>query len=71
MKSDKLDITMYDDDELSFRVFSDEFLRKRRFYVGLLDILEEEYIFTEDQKNVLLQDIVALQRIEYDRSDED
>ena len=52
------DITMYGDDELSLMVFNDEglyLIRDDVFY--LLEVLEENFTFTDEQKDVLLQDI--------------
>ena len=52
------DLTMYSDDELSLQVFNDEglyLIRDDVFY--LLEVLEKNFTFTDEQKDVLLQDI--------------
>jgi len=51
------DITRYSDDDLSLRVFNDESLYYLRHDSDLISILEEYYIFTEEQLQVLSDDL--------------
>lgn len=55
----KTDITMYSDDELSRVVFNTEYLyRLRHNPRNLLDCLEDEYIYTQAQQQILLNDLI-------------
>ena len=54
----KQDITEYSDDELSLIVFNDECLYKmRRNRKSLIESLEDFFIFTSDQLEVLNNDL--------------
>lgn len=52
------DITKRSEQELSLLVFNTESLYNARHTEGFLDILEHIYIFTEEQKLKLLEDLV-------------
>ena len=52
------DITMYSDNELSLQVFNDEYFYIERHNLDyVLALCYEEFIFTDEQLNVLKQDI--------------
>ena len=51
------DITMYSDDELSMIVFNDEFLYNGRHKSYFIKEIEEFFIYTPEQLEVLIQDI--------------
>jgi uncharacterized protein Smg (DUF494 family) len=51
------DLTHYSDDELSLRVFNDEYLYTMRNRRGLFTILEEQFIYSKVQRNILIEDI--------------
>lgn len=51
------DLTHYSDDELSLRVFNDEYLYTMRNRRGLFKILEEQFIYSKVQRNILIEDI--------------
>jgi len=52
------DITMYSDDELSLMVDNNEYLYllKYRSFKGLLECLKENYIYTDNQLEILIDD---------------
>ena len=57
------DITRYGENELSLNVFNDEYLynlamRGSRDY--LIDIINETFIYTDEQMDVLIQDLDEL-----------
>ena len=54
---DKQDITQYSDDELSLIVFNDEGLYRERKRASLEDTLREFFIFTDEQLQVLKDDL--------------
>ncbi len=51
------DLTHYSDDELSLRVFNDEYLYTMRNRRALFNILNEQFISTLGQMKVLIDDI--------------
>ncbi len=51
------DLTHYGDDELSLRVFNDEYLYTMRNRRALFNILNEQFISTLGQMKVLIDDI--------------
>jgi hypothetical protein len=51
------DLTHYSDDELSLRVFNDEYLYTMRHRRGLFPLLEEQFIYSRVQRNFLIEDI--------------
>ena len=53
----KLDITMHSDEELSLLVFNTESLYKLRHSRYLIDALNDDYDYTDEQLAVLKQDI--------------
>lgn len=55
----KQDLTKYSENELSLHLFNDEYLYKARkqSHEYLRELLEEIFIFTEEQFDVLIQDI--------------
>lgn len=54
----KNNITNYSDDELSLYVFNDEYLYNLRYNIDILkSVLDENFIYNEDQYNTLLNDI--------------
>ncbi len=53
----KQDITQHSDNELSLIVMNDESLYNMRRRSDLLEILKEYFIFTDEQAEVLRQDI--------------
>jgi hypothetical protein len=53
----KQDITEYSDDELSLIVFNDEGLYRERKRASLEDTLREFFIFTDEQLQVLKDDL--------------
>ena len=55
----KRDITMRSEYELSLLVFNDEFLYNRRFKQNFTDILDELFIYTGEQLDVLNEDLKA------------
>lgn len=56
-QNQKQDLTQYSDNELSMWVFNDEYLYKMRKRSELEDILQEYFIFTPEQFEVLTQDL--------------
>lgn len=55
----KTDLTEYSDQELSLLVFNDESLYNERHKRGFLNLIEELYIYTDEQMDVLKIDLVA------------
>lgn len=55
----KQDITMHSDMELSLLVFNTEWLYNNRRRPRFIDRLKELYIFTDEQLDVLKQDLEA------------
>lgn len=54
----KQDITMYSEEALSLHVFNDEYLYNNRHMNYFIDyIIKEMYIYTEDQLEVLENDL--------------
>jgi hypothetical protein len=53
----KEDLTIYNDEELSLRVFNDEGLYRMRKNSQLIGLLNDLFIFTEDQLEILEQDL--------------
>lgn len=53
----KLDITNYSDEELSLIVFNDEILYLSRHNDNFFDLIDDEFIYTDEQKDVLIQDL--------------
>lgn len=53
----KKDITKYSDNELSLWVFNDEALYSLRRSINLKILLEQYFIFTDEQFEVLEQDL--------------
>ena len=55
------DLTMYGADELSLNVFNDEYFYNERNYQGkpdyVLALVAEEFIYTDEQLEVLIQDL--------------
>lgn len=51
------DLTAHQDNELSLRVFSEEFLYRGRHSKGFTNILEDLFIFTSEQLDVLKDDL--------------
>ena len=51
------DLTGYSDQELSLRVFNEEYLYDNRNRGGFLDMLDEFFIYTQTQKDELTQDL--------------
>lgn len=55
------DLTQYSDQELSLRVFNDEYFYNERDYQCkndyVLALVNEEFVFTDDQLSVLIQDL--------------
>ena len=55
---EKTNLTNYNDDELSLQVFNNEYLYNQRYNVDdLITLLDDYFIYTEDQKDVLIEDI--------------
>ena len=50
-------LTEYCEDELSLRVYNDEFLYDLRHRKDIIDTLNEMFTFTEEQEKVLLEDL--------------
>ena len=53
----KQDLTQYSDQELSLHVFNTEFLYHQRNTPNFEDILREYFIFSDEQLEVLEQDL--------------
>jgi len=53
----KQDLTQYSDNELSLLVFNDEGLYKQRHRSYFIDDIKEFFIFTDEQLEVLQQDL--------------
>jgi hypothetical protein len=53
----KTDITMHSENELSLIVFNDEYLYTRRHSKFLVHTLKDLYKFTDEQMNVLINDL--------------
>ena len=58
------DITQYGENELSLNVFNDEYLynlamRGSRDY--LIDIINETFIYTDEQMDVLIEDVYEIE----------
>lgn len=53
----KHDLRFYSDNELSLMVFNDEGLYNIRKSTFLFELLEEQFLFTEKQKEVLEDDL--------------
>ena len=51
------DLTRYSDQELSLMVFNDEYLYNQRHNSGFSDLIDELFIYTEEQKDELIQDL--------------
>lgn len=51
------DLTQYSDNELSLQVFNDEYLYNFRHVDYLEEILEELFLFTDEQLHVLKGDL--------------
>lgn len=59
-KNEKVDLTQYSDMELSMQVFNDETLyRMRRRVKDLVALLDEYFIYTNEQMKVLKQDLYS------------
>lgn len=54
---DKQDLTEYSDAELSLNVFNDESLYNQRFCSDLKELLDEIFIYTEEQWEELQEDL--------------
>lgn len=55
---EKTNLTVYSEDELSMQVFNDEGLYNQRHNVDdLIMLLDEYFIYTEEQKEILIEDI--------------
>ena len=52
-----IDITQYSEDELSLNVFNDEELYKLRHTGGLKYILDDIFIYTDEQMEILENDL--------------
>ena len=52
-------LTEYSSDELSLQVMNDEGLYNMRHSSALFEILDELYIYTEEQRDILEQDLEA------------
>ena len=53
----KQDITMYSSRELSLIVFNDEFLYNVRHMKHLKDLLDDSFIYTDEQYEELMEDL--------------
>jgi hypothetical protein len=53
----KIDLTIHGDQELSMQVFNDEGLYRQRHRRGFNKILDEIFIYTSEQLEVLEQDL--------------
>ncbi len=53
----KRDLTEYSDNELSLMVFNEEWLYSMRGKPSLFDTIDEFFIYTDDQLEVLKQDL--------------
>lgn len=53
----KEDITQYSEDELSLRVFNDEYLYSIRHKLRLWAEINEMFKYTKEQRNILIDDI--------------
>lgn len=53
----KTNLTSYSENELSLNVFNEESLYRVRHTACLMDIIDETFEYTEDQKEVLLKDL--------------
>lgn len=51
------DLTQYSDQELSLRVFNTEWLYRMRSQNALFEALDGAFIYTEEQKEILIQDL--------------
>lgn len=52
------DITRYGENELSLNVFNDEYLYNARLNKSyLMALISEEFIYTDEQMDVLIQDL--------------
>jgi hypothetical protein len=52
------DITQYGENELSLHVFNDEYLYNARLNKSyLMALISEEFIYTDEQMDVLIQDL--------------
>ena len=51
------DLTHYGEDELSLRVFNDEYFYENRHHHGLMNLLHEQFIFTYGQAKTLADDL--------------
>ena len=52
------DITRYGENELSLHVFNDEYLYNARLNKSyLMALISEEFIYTDEQMDVLIQDL--------------
>lgn len=52
------DLTQYSEQELSLEVFNNEGLYSIRFSTYLMDTLREVFTFTQEQEEVLTQDLL-------------
>lgn len=54
------DLTIYSDDELSLQVFNDlYFYIERHNKDYLLALVDEEFIYTQKQKEILIEDLAS------------
>ena len=54
------DLTIYSDDELSLQVFNDlYFYTERHNKDYLLALVDEEFIYTQKQKEILIEDLAS------------
>ena len=60
----KVDLTKFGVNELSFVVMNTEFLYNIRHSESFLNVLDAEYIFTEDQYHCLVEDLSIMEEIE-------
>jgi hypothetical protein len=56
------DITRYGENELSLNVFNDEYLYNARLNKSyLIDIINETFIYTDEQMDVLIEDVYEIE----------
>lgn len=53
----KQDLTQYSDDELSLLVFNTESLYEGRHWPGFFETIDDLFVYTEAQMDVLKQDL--------------
>lgn len=54
----KEDLRNYSDDELSLRVFNDEILYDIRHKRDFIEVIDDIFIYTEEQLNILKNDLI-------------